>query len=202
MTIYSLVWICVLQQLYFYINFGSLEEHLPRCQLQLKMIPIKVWVHLKISHFSPRRWGVKLPAPRTPTISCMRLAEGERVWVRSPVASQIAVAITGPNGFTWWPLIHRADISHGSILAGVHSTERRLADFSILSAPGYRAGQKIILEQLPYVVIVPNICVILASRTPDTNFLASSEQVQRCYATFPLAIAKHKAVYDLGLPLR
>lgn len=74
---------------------------------------------------------------------------------RSPVASQIAVVITGPPGFTWWHFVHGADISRSYDLAGVHSTEPRLADVSILSAPGCRAGQQIILQQLPYVVIVP-----------------------------------------------
>lgn len=74
----------------------------------------------------------------------------EATWIRSPMAAQIAVAISRPNGFTWWPFIHGADISRTLILAGAHSTERWLADLSILSAPGYRAGQKIIQQPSPY----------------------------------------------------
>lgn len=76
-------------------------------------------------------------------------------WTRPPVASQIAVVIPGPPGVTWWHFVHGADISRSYDLAGVHSTAPRLADVSILSAPGCRAGHKIILQQLPHVVIVP-----------------------------------------------
>lgn len=53
---------------------------------------------------------------------------GKGVWIRSPVAPQIAAAISGPNGFTWWPFAHTAL----RVWEGVHSMERRLADFSIL----------------------------------------------------------------------
>lgn len=97
--------------------------------------------------FSPTRSGQQTP----PTINSV--AGGG--WTRSPVASQIAVVVTGPPGFTWWHLVHGVDVSRSYDLAGVRSTEPRLADVSILSAPGYRAGQKILLRQLPCVVIGP-----------------------------------------------
>lgn len=99
--------------------------------------------------------GEKLPAKlhESPEQSTLRGGLRGATWIRSPVASQIAVAIRRPNGFTWWPFIHGADISRSYILAGVHSTERRLADFSILPAPGYGAGQKIIQQPFfPYML--------------------------------------------------
>lgn len=34
----------------------------------------------------------------------------QHLWIHSPMASQIAVAITSPNGFTWWPFVHWTDI--------------------------------------------------------------------------------------------
>lgn len=123
------------------------------CNL-LKMTPFKIWVHFKNppSFTRPLREN-KTPGEK-PKESTLR-GWLRAVWIRSPVASQIAVVITSRRGFTWWHFVHGADISRSYILAGVHSTERRLADFSILPAPGYRAGQKIIPRQLPYVVIVP-----------------------------------------------
>lgn len=85
-----------------------------------------------------------------------------QVWLlRLQWPSQVLMALPGGPSFTGLT-------SHVVRFVRCSFHRASIADFSILSAPGKSAGQKIILQQLPYVGIVVleqhyNICVILAS---------------------------------------